>query len=249
MAGAPPAAAFALNVLLLRELSLPFPSEARGFFYYRSHLPLEGSLRFRCTSDTSSSSFPRGQDLLATSGFPWRITLAQIAYNRSYAWITRQLVHENLVTQEELGHCHRVFSRSPSAAPHLTLFRLDSTFLLNFSRQLALTVVGDALHKLSLPALCSDGDGDGDGVPRFEASTLPEHSGRRVLHVRVVKIIQPVACTRPSHTGRVVRPQEGQLLTVCNHGGPAKPWAYNIDKRSSVAAAALRVLWDNSPPP
>ncbi|KAJ6546049.1 hypothetical protein DFH09DRAFT_653247 [Mycena vulgaris] len=135
---------------------IPFPTHAHGFLYYYSGPnagPLEGGVRLRCTSDSSSSSFVRGQDLLGPSRLPWQISLPQVACRATYASLANQLVHENLVTQEQLSRCKSIFSHRDSISPYSTLFHLDSTFLVNFSRKVVLTVVGKALHPLNLTNL------------------------------------------------------------------------------------------------
>ncbi|KAJ6546029.1 hypothetical protein DFH09DRAFT_652951 [Mycena vulgaris] len=239
--------------------TMPFPAHARGFLYYHfphGTTPLEGGLRFRCITGNSPSSFSRGHDLLGTSGFPWQISLLQLACRPRYAWIAQQLVHENLVTQEQLAQCRLAFSHSPLAAPHHTLIRLESIFLLKFSKRVTLTVVGMAHHRLHLHSLGSDRalgvfvfPWTGSAMARFEPSTLPKDAGRRVLHIRIVKIIEPAVCTVDGYKRRVVRPQEGHLFTVCSRGGPPEPWAYDIDRDETKVASALRVLWDNSQTP
>ncbi|KAJ7110600.1 hypothetical protein C8R44DRAFT_261603 [Mycena epipterygia] len=235
---------------------LPFPDHSRGFLYYRSEPsaePLEGSLRFRLTPDDSPSSFPRGQDLLGPwGGLPWQIALPQIACYDKYRRIQDQLLHENLATEEQLAHCRAIFrNHTRCIFPQYTLFRLESPFLVNFSAIIHLTAVGSALHKLHLSPL-TDWAGSkvyrpwsGSAVARFEASMRPEYAGRRVVHMRIVKIIQPVAPTEAVYTGRVPKPEEGQLLNVAKRGRAPEPWAYDVDEKGSTAAG-LRVLWDNS---
>ncbi|KAJ6518572.1 hypothetical protein DFH09DRAFT_1098400 [Mycena vulgaris] len=204
-----------------------FPHGTRGFLYYHHSDPpagpLEGCLRFRITSDNSPASFAHGQDFLGRSGLPWKILLAKL------------------------------FRRASAIRPRTTLFRLDSTFLLKFSSKLVLTLVADVVHTLGLQSLCTEHGPDGtffpwtgSAVARLKRSTLPEHARRRVLHVRIVKIVQPVDCAVPGYTGRLVRPEEGQLFTVRTRGGPPKPWSYNIDRRKTMGAAGLRFLWENS---
>ncbi|KAJ7110671.1 hypothetical protein C8R44DRAFT_633906, partial [Mycena epipterygia] len=92
-----------------------FPPHSRGFLYYHSDAPagsLEGSLRFRVTSDNTPSLFPRGQDLLAPWGLPWRIILPQIACHPKYARIREQLLRENLATEGQLSHHRDIFHRA-----------------------------------------------------------------------------------------------------------------------------------------
>ncbi|KAJ6546025.1 hypothetical protein DFH09DRAFT_1171813, partial [Mycena vulgaris] len=216
---------------------IPFPVHARGFIRYHfphGTTPLEGGLRFRCTTGSSPSSFSRGHDLLGTSGFPWQISLPQLACRAGYAWIAEELLQENLVTQEQLAQCQRVFGHHGSIYPHYLLFHLDPTFLLRFSSQVNLTVVGEAGGVSLFPWTGTLPTARRLAVARFERSTLPENAGRR-----------PVAYTVGGYQGRVVRPEEGHLFTVRYHSGPPLPWAYDLD-RDEIRLSALRVLWDNS---
>jgi hypothetical protein len=89
----------------------------------------------------------------------------------------------------------------------------------------------------------------GSAAARFEPSDDPEYADRRVVHMRFVKILEPVTCTVniDKYNGRFIRPVEGELFTVRNAGGPPKPWAYDIDEGGkSKLAAGLRALWDIS---
>jgi hypothetical protein len=43
-----------------------------------------------------------------------------------------------------------------------------------------------------------------------------------------------------------LKPEEGQLLTGAPYGHAPKAWAYDIDKKDSAMATALRALWDAS---
>ncbi|KAJ6546020.1 hypothetical protein DFH09DRAFT_1171800 [Mycena vulgaris] len=257
-----------------KSLRLPFPAQSRGFLYYHSgpHVTsVEGGLRFRVTSDDppSTSSFHRGQDLLAPSGCPWQMSLLKIASSGSYGWIAEQLVRENLVTQEQLLRCARIFSQCEPPSPQYTVFRLDSTFLVNFARGIRLTVVGEALHAIHLThVFAEEGDREGgtsrnryapwrgSAEARFEPSTLPEYAGRRVVHMRIMRIIQPVGCAADvpvsgSSRRRMLQPEEGELYTVQDRGSPPKSWAYDIDndRRKSNTAFAFQVLWENSSTP
>jgi hypothetical protein len=130
----------------------PFPARSTGFLYYRQEAlaaPLEGSIRFRVTSNNAPLSFQHGRDLRLPSGSPWQITLPRIACAKGYSRISEQLLDENLVTQKQLSQCRDIFGdQLPS--PELTLFRLTQEFPINFT-QLRLTIVGEnALHVLRL---------------------------------------------------------------------------------------------------
>ncbi|KAJ7664857.1 hypothetical protein B0H17DRAFT_295631 [Mycena rosella] len=240
--------------------NIPFPKHSRGFLYYQSDAhagPLEGSIRFRLTPDNSPASFPRGQDLRAPSGFPWQILLPQVACRDHYTFIGAQLVHEKLITLDQLSRCRAVFASRARMAPQHTVFRLDSPFYVNFAKHLTVTVVGDQLHDVNLGYLFWVREYSqkyfpwtGSAIARFERSTLREHAQRRAVSMRIVEILTPVTPTRDlqSARSRIIRPEEGQLFTVCPNG-PLDPWAYEIDSNPTKTADALRVLWDNSSTP
>ncbi|KAJ7110622.1 hypothetical protein C8R44DRAFT_800346 [Mycena epipterygia] len=231
---------------------LPFPPNSRGFLYYHSEppaSPLESSVRFRLAPDNTPSSFLHGQDLLTPWGLPWRILLPQIACHAEYTKIRQQLQHEDLATSEQFSQCRDVF-HGHRIHPEYTLFRLDSTFLVNFSGKIHITTVGDVLHSVYLEPHRDEGYNShfclsGSAHARFEPSTRPEHAGCRVVHLRILKIVEPVAFTMEGYAGRVVKPKEGELLTVSVRGSVPEPWAYDIDLKTKHGAA-LRALWDKS---
>ncbi|KAJ6587336.1 hypothetical protein B0H10DRAFT_2094014 [Mycena sp. CBHHK59/15] len=243
-----------------------FPTHARGFMYYHTEqgYPLAGSIRLRVTADNAPSSFPRGEDLLLPSGFPWQIMLAQIANLKTYLTVQDQLLREQLVTEEQLTRCRELFGNRGLYYPRLTLFRTDQPFLVSFLRPLRLCIVGQAeLHRARLEHIFTDqGNGGhntpfkGSAIARFERSTLPQHANRRILVLRIVQITEPVVSL--GKTGKMVEPKAGALLTLRLHG-KERPWAYDVDCGSSVdldhhsvpnnsVAIALRALWDASVP-
>ncbi|KAJ7084207.1 hypothetical protein C8R44DRAFT_753154 [Mycena epipterygia] len=239
---------------------VPFSPRSRGFFYYHAEAstPLETSIRFRLTLDSTSSVFARGQDFLARCGLPWQIPLPQIAEQAGYSKIRQQLLHEILVTEEDLAHCRAVF-RGQRTMPQYTLFGLDSIFVVNFSSPITLHAVGHTLHKFCIHLFLDRDQRGGDdnrlypwtgsALARFEASTQPEHAGRRVINLRIVKIVQTASRTIEGYDGRVREPAEGELVPLPILSPTPEPWAYDIDdesKAQSGVAAALRVLWHNS---
>ncbi|KAJ7110624.1 hypothetical protein C8R44DRAFT_743088 [Mycena epipterygia] len=236
---------------------LPFPPNSRGFLYYHSEAPaspLESSVRFRLAPDNTPSSFLRGQDLLAPCGLPWRISLPQIACRTGQTQFRQQLLHDSLVTEEQLSRCRDIFRHyRDRISPQFTLFRLDSLFSASFSTRICLTTVGDKLHTFTLsPFVEWDNNTSklyfpwsGSAITRFEASTRAEHAGHRILHLRIVKIMEPVTCTVEGHNVRMLKPEEGELLTVSFRGGMPQPWAYDIDAESKTSVG-LRALWDIS---
>ncbi|KAJ7890383.1 hypothetical protein B0H13DRAFT_2040375 [Mycena leptocephala] len=220
---------------------IPFPEHSEGFLYYHHDphtTPLEGSIRLRVTSDRAPS-------------IPWQIIMPQLACCKTYKAIRDRLLDESLVTPAELERCRAIFANGRRLTPSLIIFRLNQEFPVNFSAYLfTLTAVGEVLHTIKIGSVFTTTLDDvlifpwtGSALVHFEPSTLPKYAGRRVIHMRIVKLVNPVACTVQNYKGRILRPEEGELLTISLRGGPSEPWAYDIDSKTKLAAG-LRALWD-----
>ncbi|PIL30036.1 hypothetical protein GSI_07948 [Ganoderma sinense ZZ0214-1] len=101
----------------------------------------------------------------------------------------------------------------------------------------------------------------GSAVCCFERSMLPEHTGKRVVVIRVKRFIDsdpirpvppPTGANGRAHLVEQLRPREGELLNVATHDR-VRPWAADVDKVWGESAAhgditrwkVLRVLFDN----
>ncbi|KAJ7266856.1 hypothetical protein C8J57DRAFT_1068829 [Mycena rebaudengoi] len=224
---------------------IPFPPHSRGFLYYHSDptlSPLAGSVRLRTTTSDAPSSFPQGQDLLSPTGMSWQISLPQIATREKYSPLRRQLLNDRLVTPDQLSRCHTLFANRIRVHAELILFGLSQPFPVNFSTTLYLTIVGPtALHPIAYSVLSHEPGRysfTGTAIARFERSTLPEHAGKRVLLLRIVKIVEPDV--RAEYAGRH---KDGELFTLPYHSEPGRLLSFNVDG-DGPTAAALRVLWD-----
>ncbi|KAF8169826.1 hypothetical protein K438DRAFT_2024560 [Mycena galopus ATCC 62051] len=235
---------------------VPFPGECRGFLYYHRDeraAPLEGSLRFRRTPTDAPSSFGSGTDLLSHSGAPWQLILPQlsISWPTEYQKIRHQLLEEKLVTPDQVSRCQELFGKGPRIVPQLTLFRLTQEFPVNFNTPgLNFTVVGeDALHKAEYILFNRKNHmaWSGSGIVRFEPSTSDEHVGRRVLHLRIVRLLTPISSVvnREEIKRLIVKPEKGQLLMLLRDNAPVV-WAYDIDLADGKTGIALRALWEVS---
>ncbi|KAJ7604722.1 hypothetical protein DFH06DRAFT_1253885 [Mycena polygramma] len=235
------------------HIVIPFPRHSSGFLYYHrapDAAPLEGSIRLRVTPDGMPSSFPLGHDLASASGLQWQLLLLQLASQKLCTRICDQLIYENLVSPEQLARCRAItFNR---LFPSLTLFRLDQPFPVNFGSPVVLVFVGQALHRLELRSIFHTSKHGvqyapwaGSAIARFEPST---DTGRRIVHLRILKITTPVSCTVKNYDGRLVKPKAGQLLAVRSpkSGDSEAPWKCDIDARDSAPSLALRALWDAS---
>ncbi|KAJ7082630.1 hypothetical protein B0H15DRAFT_952346 [Mycena belliarum] len=238
---------------------LAFPHTTQGFMYYHPGpraTPLGGSIRFRITPDRTPHSFRDGSDLLLPCGLPWRILLPQILCRQGYARFGPQLVQDGLVTDDQVSQCWKLFHDNGRICPGHTIFGLDSTFPVDFTCDIGLTIVGSQLHRIQLSPFKGRIDrGEkwfsswkGSAIARFEPSTLPEYAGRRVLHLQFIKIIEPAIKTmvRDTASDRILPPEDGQLFTISPYRQAPRPWAYDIDGNNSNTAAGLRVLWDQS---
>lgn len=119
--------------------SLPFPDNARGFFYFNpmSHLsPQAGELRLRCTSSQDPSSFATGFDLMDhTTGLPWSIPLLIMAKaSDKYFGIMSRLIEDGLVTNSLFEDC-RALTKNASISGRSTLVHsLDQLFPVSFNK-------------------------------------------------------------------------------------------------------------------
>ncbi|KAJ7877492.1 hypothetical protein B0H13DRAFT_1631669 [Mycena leptocephala] len=238
-----------------RRRKIPFPSQTAGFLYYhrdRRAAPLEGSIRFRVAWSKMPSTFSHGQDLLLPSGSPWQILLPHIACHGQHIRLRDQLLHENLVTEEQLAQCRSLFGNNHRTGSHRVIFQLTQEFPVSFDSGIYLCLVGDTLHELEFDRIFYGFVGKertrmapwtGSAIVRFEPSRLVRYAGRRVVHLRVVKIINRLSCTFPN---RILRPMEREFLDVIYYDNDPEPWAYDIDSKNTPAAAGLRALWDRS---
>ncbi|KAJ6535646.1 hypothetical protein B0H19DRAFT_1383129 [Mycena capillaripes] len=234
---------------------VPFPPHSAGFLYYHetAHAsPLEGSVRLRVTPDKEPSSFSRGQDLLLPSGCPWQTILPQISTHKETAGFRDLLLHEKLVTEQQLERCRRVFAGRSVIYPHYILFRLTQEFPVHFHQAISLTTVGkDTLYRLNLNStFVSTRDyvacypWHGSALARFERAPVTDPMSR-LVRLRFTKILSPPVCAQRNYNGRVLKPEEGELLTLQIRGRAPAPWAYNIDSKSQPGVA-FRALWDDT---
>ncbi|KAI1783726.1 hypothetical protein LXA43DRAFT_1129776 [Ganoderma leucocontextum] len=97
--------------------------------------------------------------------------------------------------------------------------------------------------------------GSGSVVCCFERSTLPKHTGRRVVVIRIKRFVDsdPIQHV-PAPEGRnypieELRPREGELLKMM-YRGQVRPWAVDVDRERTKGLEtprrrALRVLFEN----
>jgi len=84
----------------------------------------------------------------------------------------------------------------------------------------------------------------GSAYARFELSTLPEHIGKRVVVMRIIKFVEPVTCIVPDYDGRMPFPREGELF---HRGGQRHPRLFVIDiDRDVQASHVLKHLAEGS---
>lgn len=86
-------------------------------------------------------------------------------------------------------------------------------------------------------------------VASFERSTLPDHTGKRVvvMHIKRFCDSDPVRNV-PAPSGRIypvdaLKPRVGELVKTFCHG-QVRPWAVDVDK-AWKKQRALRVLFEN----
>ncbi|KAJ7275770.1 hypothetical protein C8J57DRAFT_1311687 [Mycena rebaudengoi] len=189
----------------------------------------------------------------------WQISIPQIATMQKFARLREQLLHERMVSNTLMSRCHAIFANRRNIHPELTVWGLQHSFLVNFGTPLRLTVVGPAAaHETGLqpfteripkiPGTCPrqlSCPFTGSGVACLERSVLPAHAGRRVVLLRILEILEPVACTIQGYAGRLSWPKAHELLMVSFRDGPPRPWAYDVDRKTRTGAAlrGLVEIW------
>ncbi|KAF8875856.1 hypothetical protein BD779DRAFT_1562357 [Infundibulicybe gibba] len=235
----------------------------RGFFYYHRPpgLPFTASgVRFRVTpsKDPSLTNFEAGKDLLFPFGLPWQISFPSIVICSSTLGHLRDyLLRCGAITQSEVDTYRAQFgSYLPSS--YYTLHTLDQPFPISFGAySVYLVIVGsNEIHRLRLPFSDPRMNGKPEGRPyrglalaQLRPSTLPEHAGRDVLVMQILKIVQPVTCAVPGYDGYMPQPEEGALLhhrSIRNRHLPPQPWICDLDD-GSLLSLGLRALRDVSP--
>ncbi|KAJ7494870.1 hypothetical protein B0H11DRAFT_1609056, partial [Mycena galericulata] len=235
----------------------PFPPGTRGFLYYHhGTTPLGGGLRFRVTPDafrspSPKSAFASGHDLLAPTGLPWGLRLPELALPR-HTPLLAALVREGLVEPAHVARISEAFGGH--APPPRTIFSFQDVFPVDFqTAETSLNVVGGegpAMHvqlRTFQSTLATTGKDPetltsfyaytGEALARLERATSPWHTatGRRVVHLRIVKLLTPVECVVDFDAVakycaiRMLEPQEGELLRVSLSGQEATAWEVDID--------------------
>ncbi|TFY75134.1 hypothetical protein EWM64_g8878 [Hericium alpestre] len=227
-----------------------FPPDTHGFLYFHpdAHNPLQSQIRFRVTRDRNPTrSFSSGHDLTYGSGFTWHIPLVIAAKNPN---LRDLLVRDGLIDDVLLAELQ---ARPPSDLDSHRLKRamsvLDQPFILDFTnRTLSLVVrVAGQVRRYYIygPLTCYQAKGAfpvheaGSALCRLERSTLPQHAGRRIVVMRLLKVLQPPKLRSDLPlTCSVSVPAEGKLFAFRR-----RVWYRNADKPGK-SAEILQLLYD-----
>ncbi|RPD77289.1 hypothetical protein L226DRAFT_533290 [Lentinus tigrinus ALCF2SS1-7] len=240
----------------------------KGFLYY--HLPsrgppLAGELRFRVTLSGNPASFPSGFDLVNKHGVIWRVPLVNIASYEKYAPIRHLLINVDRTVPQQLmdsfreqGYVHE--ARIMHAFGQPFDLHLDSPF------HYFTFVAKDRMEGVQLGYVTSFTKFDHTKRPQrhvpfegtvmccFEPSSLPEHAGRRVAVIRVLRSLESDPVRRnPLYLGpaypQELTPRAGELLMTMRFGR-LQTWIVDVDKktprRTTGRHVALRILFDNA---
>ncbi|RDX41107.1 hypothetical protein OH76DRAFT_1365156, partial [Lentinus brumalis] len=231
---------------------------------------LSGELRFRLTASRNPASFPFGLDLMTKRGVPWSVPLPVVAGNRSFAPIRHILTTVDATVPQQvmdIARNHHQKSHSGDVAGTRHLYAFFQPFDLALDRNyVAFAFVGkESIAYTTLQHIASFQTRRNGEAPQlytpfsgtvlccFEPSSLPEHSGKRVALIRVLRALawDPIR-PNPSYNGPPVPPelcpQEGQLL-MTRRFWKSQAWARDVDKHSSKLenrAKALGTLFDNA---
>ncbi|TBU22218.1 hypothetical protein BD311DRAFT_770818 [Dichomitus squalens] len=259
-----------------------FPPNTAGFLYYHTppySPPLAGEVRFRITPSPDPSSFSEGSDLLMEHGVSWRIPLLSTAETgvKRYTGLHALLLQDGLVTPQLLdiavsaANSVAKTGRGRKICIHTTA--LVSSFGQGCSLRLGeyngtcLTIGKNTVVKKHVESLAQfrvpDGIGgvqyfpyQGSMICCFEPSTLPEHAGRRVVVLRVLRLLDsdPIRPVPPPNKHEyplsALKPREGQLLMTIRRG-KLQPWSVDVDRgeiRNVIQVGMgrmLKILYEN----
>ncbi|KAF8207283.1 hypothetical protein K438DRAFT_431529 [Mycena galopus ATCC 62051] len=207
----------------------------RGFLHYHISIPsrpLSGCLRFRCTP--SLTAFSAGMDLLAPSGLPWSIPLANLMRRTALA-LTQSLLRDNLVQFPDLLACHSTF-RAKLHPDLPVVHAVGQPWLLDLSVPTVLFVPGpySLLRCEIYPAVALYGS----ALVCFEYTGNP--SSPHEVAIRVLELRSKNVSFHPcfAHLPPLA---PGTLLASPNEYSH-EPWKWNYDSHPAHMAAALYAL-------
>ncbi|KAI0692533.1 hypothetical protein C8T65DRAFT_550827, partial [Cerioporus squamosus] len=245
-----------------------------GFLYYHQiprAPPLAGQLRFRLTASADPATFSAGVDVTTRRGTPWYIALPTIARGQTFAQIRYLLTAvDRTVSQRVMdlarGHRHsRSGNVSGTRYVHsfgqpfdLTLDRGGASFTFVGKERIADTI----LHRLAQfrftdsEARALSATSTGTALCCFEPSTLPQHSGKRVVLIRVLRSLEwdPIQ-PNPEYIGPQISessalyPREGELLMRLHDRREPRVWERDVDRKARTrrnSAGPLAILFENA---
>ncbi|TBU54993.1 hypothetical protein BD310DRAFT_826839 [Dichomitus squalens] len=259
-----------------------FPPNTAGFLYY--HIPpysppLAGEVRFRVTFSPDPASFTQGYDLLMDYGVRWNIPLLYMTDKKEYTGLHTLLLQDGLVTPQlsdiaasaveglkKTAHGRKISFRRTAL---VSSFRRGFHFRVGQHNRYCIAIGTDTVVKKRVENLANfrvpvDGIGEsaqyspfeGSTICCFEPSTLPEHAGKRVVVLRVLRLLDsdPIRPVPPPNKHEyplsALRPREGQLLMTMRRG-KVQPWSVDVNKDTKRPAThvgmgrMLRILYEN----
>ncbi|EPQ61349.1 hypothetical protein GLOTRDRAFT_69734 [Gloeophyllum trabeum ATCC 11539] len=247
-------------------IHIPFPEGTQGFLYWHvepNAPPLLSEIRFRVTASSDPAAFSDGYDLQRPNGRIWRRTLFDIADHANHAPFRAVLLRDGLVTQDLfddiLAWANNNGNLKPGDTSHL-IWRFGQPFPARVETGLTrVWLLGSSeCHVFMVRNLFGRSvrreRHKGRCLLQLERSPLPEHQGKRVVVMRIVKILELTRAEGAAldHDGSL--PREGGLAYVPSPGGRSKvtpwiPWSVDIDggrnPKKQAFREALRVLFDN----
>ncbi|KAF9528773.1 hypothetical protein CPB83DRAFT_853727 [Crepidotus variabilis] len=222
---------------------LPWPSGARGVFYYHvdpTLPPISGALRFRVCD--SINAFNEGYDLSIHVGRPWTLSLINIAHTPSYAGL-RQLILQQRLVDRDLVHDVRNLPvpRRPMNARMLTSLNQPLVLDLQNPNARIFLVTRKSWNLFIMPNIFYEQMTKtipyaGFIKARFELSNRPKDVRRGpTLVLRVLELLTPIERKDEDHNGTFVLPQAGNLVARKNYLGTVIPWSYPLLHRRKGA--------------
>ncbi|TBU22996.1 hypothetical protein BD311DRAFT_674870 [Dichomitus squalens] len=223
-----------------------FPTNAKGFLYYYKpphSPPMAGQIRFRCMQSDSPQDFASGYDLCGDNGLPWSVPLVLCGHTACYAPILDVALRDGLISHKLVDLMQKTPTPRKLPVADRLVYTLGQPFALRLGAAVGPRIsflgkdrfIADVLTTISgspskrLPLY------QGTVISCFELSKLPEHVGRRVVVIRIIRLVDsdPI---RPNLKTRLherpesdkLTPRVGGLLMGLRHS-KVKPIAFDLD--------------------
>ncbi|KAG2002594.1 hypothetical protein CC2G_004774 [Coprinopsis cinerea AmutBmut pab1-1] len=226
---------------------IPFPSNARGFFYF--HRPdqscITSGLRFRVVDKPDPALFSQGEDLMKPDGGVWVLPLTAIIKGRIYLPFRELIIRDELITPAEVAWVESLEVKDTRAGL-ITIASMTQPFECDFPRTGFCIRVqeGEELYDFNIQGPASFGF-TGSIQVRFELAYRqdPVVPPKPFVVLRLLKFLVPPTGDEP------VKQEEGKLVRALSlsRAGGSYIWTISPSTLPSPCVEALERAYPPHP--